>query len=128
MKIAISGNTYMLPDIMEVQDKLERLNHEVIPTYEFIGQLAEENVKKKRKNRLTFFEKLKKADALLVLNKSQKMGRKDYISGSSFLEMGFAHALGKKLFLLEGIPEVSYKDEILAMNPVMLKGNLGSIK
>jgi nucleoside 2-deoxyribosyltransferase len=128
MKIAISGNVYMLPDIMEVQEKLEAREHQVTPVFEFLDELEEKNEKKKEKNRLSFFEKLKKSDALLIVNNSEKNGRKNYISGGSFLEMGFAHALGKKLFLLQGVPEVSFKDEILAMKPVVLNGNVNNIK
>ncbi|KKP94805.1 MAG: hypothetical protein UR99_C0036G0003 [Candidatus Moranbacteria bacterium GW2011_GWD2_36_12] len=127
MKIAISGNVYMLPDIMEVQEELELMGHEVVPTFEFLDQLSENDEEKKRENRASFFEKLKNSDGLLVLNKSQKDKKEDYISGSSFLEMGFAHALGKKIYLLQGIPEVTYKDEIMAMNPVVLNGNLDKI-
>jgi hypothetical protein len=41
--------------------------------------------------------------------------------------MGFAHALGKKIYLLQGIPEVTYKDEIMAMKPIVLNGNLENI-
>ena len=128
MKIAISGNVYMLPDIMEVQEQLEAQKHKVIPTFEYLEELEEQNEKKKEKNRLSFFDKLKKSDALLVVNNTLKNGRKNYISGSSFLEMGFAHALGKKLFLLQGVPDVSYKDEILAMKPIILNGNVNNIK
>ena len=127
MKIAISGNVYILPDIMEVQEKLEARKHEVIPVFKYLDQLEEKNEKKKEKYRLSFFEKLKRSDALLIVNTFEKDGRKNYISGSSFLEMGFAHALGKKLFLLQGVPEVSFKDEILAMNPIILNGNLRMI-
>ena len=128
MKIVVSGNVYMLPDIMEVQEQLETKKHKVFPIFEYLDELEEKNEKKKEKNRLSFFDKLTKSDALLVVNNSLKNGRKNYISGSSFLEMGFAHALGKKLFLLQGVPEVSYKDEILAMNPIILSGNLNKIK
>lgn len=127
MKIAISGNVYMLPEIMETQEQLEAKNHTVVQTFEFVEQLSELDESRKKKNRVSFLEKLKESDALLVLNNSQKDGRKNYISGSSFLEMGFAHALGKKIFLLEGIPEVSYKDEILAMHPIALNGNIDAI-
>ena len=128
MKIAISGNAYMLPDIMEVQEKLEARRHEVMPTFEYVGQMTESDELEKQKNRTSFFQKLKESDALLVLNKTSKDGRESYISGSSFLEMGFAHALGKKIFLLQGIPEISYKDEILAMKPVALNGDLEKIR
>lgn len=127
MKIAISGNSYIIPDIMEVQEELEARKHEVIPVFKYLEQLEEKNEKKKEKYRMSFFEKLKKSDALLIVNTYEKGGRKNYISGSSFLEMGFAHALGKKLFILRGIPDVSYKDEILAMHPIVLNGDLNKI-
>ena len=128
MKIAISGNIYMLPDIIEVQELLEKRKHKVIPIFKYLGQLEETNEKRKEKNRISFFDKLKKCDALLVVNNTLKKGRKNYISGSSFLEMGFAHALGKKIFLLQGIPELSYRDEIMAMKPVILNGKLSKVK
>lgn len=128
MKIVVSGNAYILPDIMEVQEKLEAQEHEVTPVFKYLDQLEEKNEKKKEKYRLSFFEKLKKSDALLIVNTYEKDGRKNYISGSSFLEMGFAHALGKKLFILQGVPEVSFKDEIMAMRPVILNGRLSGIK
>lgn len=128
MKIAISGNIYMLPDIMEVQELLEKRKHKVIPIFKYLDQLEETNEKRKEKNRISFFDKLKKCDALLVVNNTLKKGRKNYISGSSFLEMGFAHALGKKIFLLQGIPELSYRDEIMAMKPVILNGKLSKVK
>ena len=128
MKIAISGNIYMLPDIIEMQERLEERKHKVIPIFEYLDELEERNEKKKEKNRLSFFDKIKTSDALLVVNNSLKNGRKNYISGSSFLEMGFAHALGKKIFLLQGIPELSYKDEIMAMKPIILNGNLNKVK
>ncbi|MBT4597707.1 hypothetical protein HOC76_01665, partial [bacterium] len=51
-----------------------------------------------------------------------------YIGGNTFLEMGFAHVLGKKIFLLNGIPDISYKAEIIAMQPKCLKGDLGLMK
>ncbi len=128
MKIAISGNIYMLPDIIEAQEILEKKKHSVVPIFEYLDQLEEIDEKRKEKNRLSFFDKLKKCDALLVVNNTLKNGRKNYISGSSFLEMGFAHALGKKIFLLQGIPELSYKDEIMAMHPVILNGKLNKVK
>jgi len=57
-----------------------------------------------------------------------KRGIKNYIGGNSFLEMGFAHILQKKIFLLNGIPEIIYSDEIKAMQPTVLNGDLSKIK
>jgi len=47
------------------------------------------------------------------------------ICGSmTLLEMGFAHILNKKIFLLNDIPEMIYTDEIEAMQPIVLNGDL----
>jgi len=52
----------------------------------------------------------------------------NYIGGNSFLEMGFAHILRKKIFLLNEIPEMIYSDEIKAMQPIILNGILSDVK
>lgn len=129
MKIAISGNAYALADMVEIQEELEALGHKVTLAFEYVFQMEKErSEKKKQKDRLTFFEKIKKSDALLVINNFQKENRRRHISGCSFLEMGFAHALGKKIFLLQDVSDISYRDEILALKPVILNGNFKKIK
>lgn len=73
------------------------------------------------------YKKIVAADAILVLN-LEKKGIPGYIGGNVFLEIGFAHVLGKKIFLLNPIPEVSYKDEIVAMVPTFINGDLTRIQ
>lgn len=41
--------------------------------------------------------------------------------------MGFAFVLYKPLYLLNEIPNVSYRDEIEAMMPIVLNGDLSKI-
>jgi predicted RNA-binding protein with PUA domain len=41
--------------------------------------------------------------------------------------MGVALYLGKKIFLLNEIPEVENKEEILGMKPVIINNNLNKI-
>ncbi|MFA5954681.1 MAG: hypothetical protein WC817_04055 [Patescibacteria group bacterium] len=65
-------------------------------------------------------------DVVLVANYDKK-GIKGYIGGNVFLEMGFAHVLNKKIFLLNNIPKMSYSDEIKAMQPIVLRGDLSKI-
>ena len=73
------------------------------------------------------YNKMKKADAILVLN-YDKNGIKGYIGANSFLEMGFAYVLNKKIFLLMEIPDQKYiSDEVLALSPIVLKGDLNLI-
>ncbi len=40
------------------------------------------------------------------------------------MEMGFAYGLDKKIFLLNPVPDMPYKEEILAMQPTVLNGDL----
>jgi len=69
---------------------------------------------------------MKGADAVVVVN-LEKKGIPSYIGGNTFLEMGFAHVLDKKIYLYNDIPDLSYTDEIQAMQPVALKGDLSKI-
>lgn len=70
-----------------------------------------------------YFDEIEKADAILVLNLT-KNGVANYIGGNAFLEIGFAHILKKPVYLLNPIPDMLYKDEIMAMNPVVLNGDI----
>ena len=49
------------------------------------------------------------------------------IGGNTFLEMGLAMHLKKKIYLLNSIPEISCKEEILGMKPVIINNNLSEI-
>lgn len=76
-----------------------------------------------------YYDEIFKSDAILVINKD-KTGIKNYIGGNSFLEMGFAHVLGKPIYVLNPLPEklkVFYQ-ELVAMQPVVLNGDLSLIK
>jgi len=70
--------------------------------------------------------RIKNSDAILVVNENAK-GIEGYIGANSFLEMGFAFVLGKRILLLNSIPDQPNRDELLGLNPRELKGNLDSI-
>ncbi len=72
------------------------------------------------------FRKIEQADAILVLNYDKK-GVKHYIGGNTVLEIGHAFGLGKKIFLLYGVPDMDYKTEMHAMQPTVLNGDLSKI-
>ena len=71
-------------------------------------------------------EKIKESDAVLILNYDKK-GIKNYIGGNSLLEIGFAYVLDKKIFILNELPDLSYSDEIRAMSPKILSGDISKI-
>ena len=67
------------------------------------------------------------SDAILVLN-YEKNGVSNYIGGNSFLEIGYAHIINKKIFLMNEIPEIElFRQEIEAVQPIVIYGNLDLI-
>lgn len=74
-----------------------------------------------------FWKSMQGADAILVTN-YDKHGIKNYIGGNTLMEIGFAHVLNQKIFLLNPIPDIPYyKSEIEAVKPVILNGDLSKI-
>ncbi len=144
MKITICGSIDFTYKIKEVADVLSKQGHKVEIPYmaqkilNGVISLEEfQNIKQKdgdinfRKNAeedliKRYFRLIKESDAVLVVNIDKK-GIKNYIGGNVLLEMGFAYVLDKKIFLLNEIPDISYKDEIKAMGPVILYGDLNKI-
>jgi hypothetical protein len=55
----------------------------------------------------------------LVLNYT-----KNNIGGNTFLEMGVAFHINKPIYLLNNIPELNYKEELLALKPIIINNNL----
>lgn len=72
------------------------------------------------------FKKIEHADAILILN-YEKKGIEGYIGGNTFLEMGYAFGLGKKVYLLNPIPQMDYYTEMVAIQPVILHGDLSML-
>lgn len=137
MKIGIIGSMQYTEKMMELRTKLNGLGHVAFLTDlhdAFIGKTDEEKevIKIKQKNEndaiREFWNQMQGADAVLVLN-IDKHGIANYIGGNTFLEIGFAHILNQKIFLLNPIPDMPYyKTEIVAMNPIVINGDLSLIK
>jgi hypothetical protein len=72
------------------------------------------------------FRNIKKADGILVLNYERKK-IPGYIGGNTFLEIGLAFWLNKKIFLLNPVPKMDYSAEIRAMAPIVTNGDLTKI-
>jgi len=72
------------------------------------------------------FRKIEQSDAILILN-YEKKGIPGYIGGNTFLEMGYAFGLGKKVYLLSPVPQMDYKTEMFAIQPIVIDGDLQKI-
>jgi len=58
-----------------------------------------------------------------------KDGKKGYIGGNTFLEMGIAYHLNKKIFLWKKPSEsLPYYEEIIALNPIIINENIEEIR
>jgi nucleoside 2-deoxyribosyltransferase len=131
MKLIVCASMDFAKETLEAKVLLESMNHEVEVPAEIHRHLSGEYVdNKSEKLELDvikkYYHKIAESDAILVLN-YDKNGIEGYIGGNTFLEMGFAHVLDKPIYLLNQIPEMGYKDEIEAMQPVILQGNLKNI-
>jgi len=146
-KITICGSIAFYDEMLEIKQRLELQGHEVklppkevkdkegnlMPAKEYynLRQNANENEKwiweRKKEAMKLHFEKVEWAEAIVVLNYDKK-GIKNYIGSNTLMEMGLALNLDKKIFLLNPIPEISAKEEILGMHPIILNGDLTKIK
>ncbi len=136
MKIVICGSMKLSRRMIEVCDELQKFKHDVVlPRYteEYSkmnksDHIHNESVKNKIENDLIrdYYNEIARNDAILVVNDSLNEVA-GYIGGNSFLEMGFAHVLNKKIYLLNKIPESSFKDELIAMQPMILEGDFSRI-
>lgn len=122
--------------MLEVKKQLEKAGHRVFVSEfidEFLGKSNQEKVKMTLRQKRTHdvigehWQKIKKSDAIVVLNYDRK-GIKNYIGGNTLMEIGFAHVLKKKIYLLYPIPNISYyKSEIAATKPIILNGDISKI-
>lgn len=69
------------------------------------------------------FRKINQSDCVLVTN-YEKRGVPGYIGGNTFLEMGYAFSMDKKIYLLNDIPKIDFEEEILGMQPIVLNGDM----
>ena len=134
-KIFIICSKAFYKDIKAIKEVLEKNWQVFLPhTYEnpaaeseWYAKGKEEHARMKgemfRKSR----DMIKKMDAVLTLN-FDKNGKKNYIGGSTFLELYEAFMEGKTIYLYNEIPEGLLFDEISGFSPVIINGDLNKVK
>jgi nucleoside 2-deoxyribosyltransferase len=137
MKITICGSMKFHREMREVKKSIEAMGYTVlvpksIEMMDTVGYVHptedEERIEAKIEHDFIreHFRKIEEGDAILVLNYDKK-GIIHYIGGNTFLEMGLAFWLGKKIYLLNPIPDMDYKTEMHAMQPIILNGDFSII-
>lgn len=135
MVITLCGSMEFADKMISIGSILEGRGHRVLyPKH--TSHFAQHQSIKEEKARLrntedlirSHYENIEKSDAILVLN-FDKDEHKRWIGANSFLEMGFAHILGKRIYLLNPIPQFAFfQEEIRAMRITVLKGDLTKIE
>ncbi|MEK7680940.1 MAG: hypothetical protein AAB348_02760 [Patescibacteria group bacterium] len=143
MNVTICGSNTFYDEMLDVKKKLEELGHQVkLPPAEiedengnmisvkefYIVRKAETNDNswvwdRKEEAMRKHFQKVEWSDAVLILN-YDKNDVPNYVGANTLLEMGLAFHLNKKIYLLNGMPEISYKEEILGMKPIVINQDL----
>ncbi len=123
-------------EMIETKAKLEAAGHSVvIPSGAYDMEHNESfmttdeekiNVKIEHNFIREHFQYIQDSEAILVLN-YDKNGIPGYIGGNTFLEMGVAFWLGKKIYLLNPIPKMDYLTEMHAIQPTIINGDLAKI-
>lgn len=142
MRIAVCASFAFYEHVAAIEDQLIKLGHtpripetakgmkargtfDTDPLRDADGNLSD--YEKKTTAIREHFAEIFEADAILVAN-DEKHGQQNYIGANVLMEMAVAFSQQKAIFLLHDIPDSSpFLDEIIGLNPVALKGNLGSI-
>lgn len=153
MKITICGSIAFYEEMEKIKTALEEKGHEVfIPLLSneapaemgggkkiYFGKYIEDNGGMdafppehklwdlKEKAIRDHYDKIEWCDAVLISN-HEKRGIEGYIGGNTLIEIGVAFFLKKPIYILNPISsELSYKQEIYAMKPILLNGNINLI-
>lgn len=140
MKITICASSKFKEKMIEYKSKLLELWHEVIihPDYEafvrwekqdIVKRIDTEHAAVKKENNYIqwYYNAIISWDAILVLN-FEKNWIPNYIWWNTLMEIWFAYVNNKKIFLLNPIPDIWYKDEIEATYTEILNWDLSLIK
>ena len=144
MRIVLCGSLNFSAEMKKIKEKVVAKGHEVllpasIIDYSLNNSNDADKLKTDRKKYLeikpeyvrTHFDKIVNSDAILVVNE-EKHGIKNYIGGATFAEIMIAFHYNKKIFFMNPIPKDERVkiifDELEAIKPIILNGNLDLIK
>ena len=138
MTIAVCGSLVFHKEMRLVQAQLEALGHKVfvpksLDLIEQQGFVKPKTVKERLVAEAKYdfirehFKKIEKADGVLVVNPTHH-DIDGYIGGNTFLEIGIAFYLGKKIYFQFDIPKMGYELELASMHPIVIRGDLSKIE
>ncbi|MBW2972171.1 hypothetical protein KY359_04005 [Candidatus Woesearchaeota archaeon] len=145
MKITICNSVHFWERAMAAQQKLKALGHDalthpmeleldgrmvpVIEYYKLRKATWNDNIEDLKEWAMReHFNKIIGSDAILVLN-PDKDGKRNYVGGNTFLEVGLAFALNKKIFFENPVSEeLAYAEELKGMRPKIVGDDYSKIR
>lgn len=139
--ITICSSASFYKEVVEIEKKLKKLGFKVIIPITAKRMKKENNFdvsghktwyqnpndyKIKARLMKGHFDKVINSDAILVIN-LEKNGNPGYIGPNALIEMAFAFYYKKPIFIFDNISKTPFEEEILAMNPIFLSGDLSKI-
>ena len=140
MKIMIVGSMTFANEMVAAKEELESHGHSVhlpcdtevhLEDSEFIDNL-DKDFKHCVENQVMekCFNLVADSDAILVLNHS-KNNVDGYVGTSTLMEIGLARHLGKKIFILNDLPDYKqhrWAHEVRILQPTILQGDLSKVR
>lgn len=141
MKIYVLGSTTFVKEMIKYVKKLKEAGHDswIHPHYlDYVNQKMHPHLKRidagehaqvkiEHDYIRQHYEHILESDAIFVVN-LDKNSIKNYIGGNVLIELGQAYVNNKKIFLLNPIPDMSYTEEIIALQPIVIHGDFNKIK
>lgn len=121
MKITLCSSAEFFEKLWDIKNSLEKRGYEVLlPSMKDFHHLEEDSLAKIQYDLINdHFKKIEQSGAIYIAN-YEKNGIAGYIGGNSFLEMGLAFYRKILIFLLNDIPQVSYREEMIALQPIVV--------
>lgn len=141
MKIYVLGSNSFVKEMVASVNKIKEAGHEgwIHPHYiDYVTQKDHphlERLKNGEDSKIKIendyirqhYRHILESDAIFIVN-LEKNGIKNYIGGNVLMEMGQAYVNNKKIYLMNPIPDMPYKDELIALQPIVIDGDFSKIK
>lgn len=127
MTITLCGSIAFIDEMYRLKTELENLGHAAfVPENLFVEQTG---VRREKDSDVIndHFNKIAESDAVLITNYT-KNNIENYIGPNTLMEMGVAFYLKKKIYLLNPIPEIAWKEEIISVKPLVINNKIELIK
>lgn len=121
MNITLCGSMEHQPKMAEVATILKGMGHDVAEP-----DASSDSATSRRERMNHHFRKIDSSEAILVVNETNR-DIEHYVGGNTLMEIAYAYAQGLNIFMLNSLPKTAITDELQAIGPLLLDGDLEAI-